>query len=169
MKKVGALNKKGQSTSSLPFNWIFAVILIIIFVFAAIYGINKLIEFSYCTRIGLFTDNFQKEIDNAYYSSSTDNYEVEIDLPGIEKICFANLSAKITGALPDYEEIKRYELKDANVFFIPPEKSCGLSYKKIRWINLQETTKSKNPYCIPTVNKVLFLKRDYDDNGVTIK
>ena len=126
-------------------------------------------NFNSCSRIGIFLDTLQKEVDNAYYSSSTDNFEVKIDLPGIDKICFANLSASITGVLIDYEQLSRFEFKDGNTFLIPPEKSCGIDYKKINHLDLSQTIISKNPYCISVSDGSLFLKKDYTSKGVTIK
>ena len=126
-------------------------------------------SFNSCSRIGLFMDTLQKEVDNAYYSSSTNNFEIKIDLPGIDKICFANLSTSITGPPPDYEQLSIYEFREANTFLIPPNKACSLEYKQIKHLDLPRTIASKNPYCVSANGGSLFLYKDYDSKGVAIK
>jgi len=162
------LNKKADM--ALPFNFIFALILIVVFIIVAIYGINFFLDFGKCTRIGTSLETLQTKIDDAYQS---DLYEkkVELDLPGVEKICFANLSADITGSLEVYGEIEIYDLLDVNTFLYPSGSACSLSNKKTKHIDLNRTVLNKNPLCFDVEDGVatLTLKKEFYDKAVVIK
>lgn len=80
MRKLNS--KKGQEAVGMSFGWIFALILIIVFIITAIYGIKYFMNIGTCSRVGLFYDNLQQKVDEAYQSSSSD-FEMEVDLPGI--------------------------------------------------------------------------------------
>jgi hypothetical protein len=163
-------SKRGQQTIEMSFNWIFAVILIIIFIFVAVYGIKYFMNLSSCSTVGFAYDDLQKEVDNAYQSDFTER-EATINLPGIQMICFANLSKPITGNSGAYDEINIYEFEDANTFLIPPEKACTIPFYKIKHLNLDKITEVKNPYCIEVIDgKATFtVSMDYYEKAVTIK
>jgi len=149
---------------SLPFNWIFAIFLIIIFIMIAVYGINYFLNLGTCSRIGLGLDDLQQKLDQAR-GSSTSDFTAAIDLPGIQQLCFGNLSGSITGAQDIYSAISLYEFEDANTFLYPPSNACGLHFKKLVGLDLANTTTKINPYCIPAVNgniNVHFIKNTYD-------
>lgn len=142
------LNKKAQEGGvGMSFGLIFSIILIIFFVFAAIWGIKYFLSWNNCSRIGLAYDDLQKQVDIAYQSSQYSK-EITLDFPGVEKICFANLSARLTGDLKIWEEINVYEFDDGNTFLYPTKKSCNMPFKNIKHLNLSVITQNKNPYCI---------------------
>lgn len=163
-------SKRGQQTIEMSFNWIFAIILIIIFIFVAVYGIKYFMNLSSCSTVGFAYDDLQREIDNAYQSDFTEK-QIELNLPGIDMICFSNLSSPITGNAGAYDEINIYEFEDANVFLLPPQKACTIPFNKIKHLNLDKTIEVKNPYCIEVIDgkATLSLKMDYYDKAVTIK
>ncbi len=163
-------NKRGQESGvGMSFGFIFAIILIIAFVLAAIWGIKYFLDLNNCSRIGLSVDDLQKEVQRAY-QSSTYSKEISLDLPGIEKICFANLSSPITGDLDVYGEIRNYDFTDANTFLYPPQKSCGMPYKNIKYLNITTIIKDKNPYCIEVGEKLKITFDPYTlGRGVVIK
>ncbi len=141
-------NKKGQEAGvGMSFGFIFSILLIIFFLFAAVWGIKYFIGLNNCSRIGLSLDQLQKEVETAYQSSSYSR-EIELDFPGVERICFANLSQPLTGDLKVYEEINMYEFEDANTFILPGGKSCDIPFKRIKFLNVSKITQNKNPYCI---------------------
>lgn len=148
---------------NLSFGVIFSIILIIVFLFAAIYAINFFLDYGKCTQIGDFYSDLQKQVNDAFYSQSVENKKVEISLPSsTSMICFANLSAEITNPGQEYEDIKDYHLEDANLFLFPQEDSCNMPYKNIERINISEITKLKNPYCVYADDTLTLTKRIYD-------
>jgi hypothetical protein len=162
-------SKKAQGTIDMSFNWIFALILIMVFIFAAIYAIIWFINMGSCSKVGLFYDDFQQKVDEAYQSSSSD-FEMEVNIPGIKQLCFSNLSEKITGSMTAYEELNLYEFYDANTFLLPSTKACDMPYKTIKHINLSKTTSLKNPLCIDVGGgATVRIIKGYYDKGVTIK
>jgi hypothetical protein len=142
------LNKKAQEGGvGMSFGFLFSIILIIIFLVGAIWGIKYFISLNTCARVGLSIDDLKKEVQTAYQSSSYMR-SISLDLPGVQKICFANLSAPLTGDLKVYEQIEIYEFENANTFLIPLQKACGLPYNNIKFLNISAITRIKNPYCI---------------------
>ncbi len=160
MRKIK--NKKGDI--NLSFGVIFSIILIAVFIFAAIYAITFFLNYSKCTQVGNFYEGFQREVSNAFLSQSVENKIFKVTLPGsVEMICFANLSEKQTGSYSaEYEMIQDYYLDDANLFLIPDSGSCNLDYKKITRLNLPEIIKNHNPYCIPSDSDLILTKKIYD-------
>lgn len=165
---VKKLNKKADT--SLPFTWIFALILIVAFILAAMYGINSFLRFGTCSQIGLGMENFQKRVNDAYQSSSSD-IEITIQIPAVEKICFMNFSKPVTGDLDVYQEISIYEFQDANTFLYPTGKACDMAYKKIKYLDLETTTVTSNPMCFDFVKgeTTVRLKKELYARAVAVK
>ena len=122
-----------------------------------------------CSKVGTVYDSLQSKIDEAYRSSSSD-FEMDLEIPGINMICFANLSEKTTGSLAAYEELSKYEIYNANTFLLPTQKACDMPYKTLKHLNLSKTTLSKNPLCFDISNggKIRIVK-GYYDKSITIK
>jgi hypothetical protein len=163
-------SKRGQGTMDLPFTWIFAILLIIVFIMVGVYGIKYFLNLSTCSNIGLSYDQLQKEIDQVYQSSSSEK-NVEISFPGLTMICFGNLSREIKGSSDVYDQLMIYKGLDLNTFLLPPGKSCNMETKKLKHIDLDNTTSLENPHCIEIVDDkaTLRLKKDYYSKAVTIK
>jgi len=163
-----AKNKKAQHTFGLPFGMIFAIFLIVVFIVITFIAIKHFLDIGKCSSIGMFYDEFQQKVNEAWASQSSE-FKFKIDLPkGIEKICFANLSADITGSQEDYNQIKNYDVYEANIFLIPPEKSCNMPYKFIKHLNITKITSTKNPYCVD-VSRDLIIKKGFYDKEVFVK
>jgi len=167
MKKK--MNKSAQQTMGLPFGVIFAIFLIVVFVVIAFIAVWHFLDIGRCAQVGNFYENFQGEINDAWQSQSSE-FDLEIVLPsGINKICFANLSADITNS-EDYEQIKNFEFYKANTFLVPPEKTCDIPYQLIKHINITEITKNENPYCVSVEEDgVLEIKKDFYDKDVVVR
>lgn len=167
MKSI--LNKKADGAIGMSFGWLFSLVLIVFFIFAAIYGIKAFLNMANCSKVGTFYDSLQNKIDEAYRSSSSD-FEMDVKIPGVDMLCFANLTEKISDSLDAYDEISIYEIYNANTFIIPSQNACDMPYKTIKHINLSKTTLSKNPLCFDISNggKIRIIK-GYYDKGVTIK
>ncbi len=160
-------SKKAQQTMGLPFSLIFSIILIIIFFVVAFFVIQHFLDFNNCSSLGLFYDDLQNNIDEAWQSQSSD-FEITPALPSnIKKICLANLSATITNT-EDYEEIKFLDVYEANLFVIPTENTCNMPYKNLKHLNIIEITKTSNPLCFTSDEKIT-IKKDFYDRNVVIK
>jgi hypothetical protein len=162
------MNKKAQETMGMPFGIIFAVFLIVVFIVVAFIAIKSFIDIEETSEVGMFYQDLQTAVNNARDSQSSE-FEFKINLPSkINKVCFANLSAKITANFEDYKIIKDYNIYEANTFLIPPEYAENMQWKQINNINITKITENKNPYCIP-VSQNLKIKKDFYDRLITIK
>lgn len=166
MLKSVIKNKKGQESMSIPFGFIFALILIVVFILAAGYGIKFFLGISKCSQVGFFYEDLQKKVNSAFEAQTYNDY-FELNVPGATKICFGNLTARITNPI-DYEEINIYQYEDANTFIVPTTVACNMPFKKISRINISEITKQQNPYCVKVGTKIN-IKRDFYDRSVLIK
>jgi hypothetical protein len=162
-------SKRGEGAVGMSFGWIFSLILVVFFIFTAIYGIKFFLKTANCTRVGSFYETLQDRVDEAYSSSSSD-FEMEVSIPGVDMLCFANLSEEITGSLYAYEEISLYEVYKANTFLVPTDKACDMPYKTIKNLNISKIIAAKNPLCfdISDGGKIRIVK-GYYDKGVSIK
>jgi hypothetical protein len=161
-------SKSAQHVVGLPFSVIFAIFLIVVFIVIAFIAINYFLDIGECSQIGEFYNELQEEVNEVWASQeSSVNFEININ-SGITRICFSNLSEEMTGNQEDYEQIKNYEVYKANLFLIPPEKTCNMPYKFIKHINISEITKDKNPYCINT-NQILKIKKGFYDSEALIE
>jgi hypothetical protein len=167
---MSRVNKRGQQLFGMSFGWIFAIILIVIFILVAVYAINFFMDFGQCSRIGNGMENLQQEIDLAYQSSSTSR-EIDVDLPGVDKLCFANLSKSSTGSLQIYEEIDDYAFPGVNAFLYPAEDSCNMPYKSLKHVDLEKTILNSNPACFDVVDgkATIRLEKGVYDKAVSIK
>ncbi len=156
------INKKGQQTMGMPFGMIFAIFLIVVFVVFAFMAVSYFLDLGEATSVGMFYDELQGAVNDAVQGQESDR-NFEINLPGdIEKVCFANLKAAITNPGEDYDAIRNYDVYDANTFLVPPEKAENMQWKKINRINVEEITKTKNPYCVDVDNGLQIKKGFYD-------
>ena len=161
-------NKRGQQTMGMPFGMIFAIFLIVVFVVIAFIAVGSFLDIGKSASVGMFYDELQTAVDNAMRGQSSERI-FDIDLPsGIERVCFANLSGKITNPGADYEAIRNYDVYDANVFLVPPEKAQNMQWKKIDRINVTKITEVKNPYCVE-VEAGLKIQKGFYDRLVWIK
>ncbi|MFA4960602.1 MAG: hypothetical protein WC548_02960 [Candidatus Pacearchaeota archaeon] len=162
------MKKKAQESIGMSFGVIFAIFLIIIFLLVAFFTIKHFLDIEKTSKVGLFYRDFQESVDSAFISQSTEfNFEINLP-PKIEKICFANLSAKITGNQADYKELENYDIYEANVFLIPSQFAESMEYKLINHLNITKIIENKNPYCIPVSQNIL-IKKDFYDRLVSVE
>lgn len=161
-------SKRGQESIGLSFGVIFSIILIVVFVVFAFIGIKSFLDIGDTSSVGLFYQDLQKSVNDArsgQYSESN----FKISLPsGIKEICFANLSGTITNPGEEYDAIKGFDIYDANVFLIPPQKAKGMEWKLINYINISKITRTENPYCVD-VGAGLKIKKDFYDKWVVVE
>jgi hypothetical protein len=160
------MNRKGQQSVSMGFGMIFAIFLIIVFVIVAFIAVKHFLDLGDTAEIGFFYDDLQNAVDKALKEQESDKL-FEINLPsGIEMVCFA--SERITNPGPEYDAIERYEVYNANLFLVPPEKTDNMAWKTIERINISRITEEENPYCVSASGK-LRIQKDFYDRRILIQ
>ena len=161
MKRGSVLKKSGAM--ELSFGMIFSVILIVIFLALAFYAIKKVLDTQNFIRINTAIDHLQEQIDDMHENSGG-NYESpsEATFPSsIKNVCFIDYNCGSTssrgclrgrGSSEIYSAMEDYFNDDENIFFYPEKSSEGIDSMHIENINLEEITKTTNPYCIDTVD-----------------
>ena len=82
------MEKKGQM--KLSFGMIFSILLIILFIIFAVYGIQKFLTFQKEVKYKTFVDDLQNDVDKMY-KSSQGSKQVTYSLPtDTRSICFIN-------------------------------------------------------------------------------
>jgi hypothetical protein len=145
--------KQKKASIEISFNMIFSIILIIVFISAAVYAINKFMNISHCSQIGIFKTELQDEIDKAWAGSGEYIYTKTLTIPSkITYICFGDKNKGSTGEYTEYFEDFKYGFPENNFFFVPMKNACDFKTLTLKHINLEKTTSQINPYCIPVIN-----------------
>jgi hypothetical protein len=148
------MNKKGEGIrgqTEISFGVIFSILLIIVFIAFAIYGITIFLHTQRIGQLGLFKNDLQKDIDSRWESTSGST-PVSYSIPQkIKQVCFVD---------------DTYE----NMVFVPDDFDGYL----LENVDLTKTTVHSSTHpkslCIDVVNgKVsMTLKKDYNELLVTI-
>jgi hypothetical protein len=155
-------DKRGQQALGMSFGMIFSIFLIVVFIFVAFMAVSYFLDIGDSAGVGLFYEELQEAVDDVL-SSQEAVRSFDIDLPsGIERVCFANLSAEITNYGEDYDNIERYEVYEANVFLVPSENAENMAWKWIDGIDVSKTVAKSNPYCIDVDEGLTLTKGFYD-------
>lgn len=151
--------KAQQSSFGMSFGMLFSIFLIVVFIAAAFMVINAFLKIGGDFGYGEFYVDLQEEVNRAWRSTDTVRY-MDLDLPKkITHICFANLSAEITGNEDIYDDyLEDYQYDDVNVFLIPPGVAGNLDRNKIRHLDMAKITVTGNPYCIKNPNEMTIIK-----------
>jgi len=150
------MNKK-RAQMQISFGMIFSVILIILFIAFAVYGISKFLGVSRLAQVESFKSDFQGDIDTVWKGSGT-SVPVEYSIPNkIKQVCFVD---------DDYR----------NMYFVPLDldynkallKNVDMT-KTVASLTSSSTSTPKKP-CIPTSEgKIsMTIKKAYNENLVTI-
>jgi hypothetical protein len=162
------MQKKAQQVMGMSFGMIFSLFLIVIFIAIAFIAIKAFLGTQEAVNAGLFYQELQEEVD-ASWNGQASEANFKINLPSkITKVCFANLSAEITGSKEEYGQIENYEVYDANVFLIPPKNARDLAYKSIDHLDIEKITSNENPYCVDSSSS-LSIKKDFYDKLVFVQ
>ncbi|MDD5193452.1 MAG: hypothetical protein PHF67_02595 [Candidatus Nanoarchaeia archaeon] len=144
-------SKKSQEFMGMSFTVMFSIFLIVVFIVIAFIAIKAFLSTQQCSQIGIFKKDLQAEIDKAWNSASL-SLEFKRSLPSnINYVCFANLSNAMTSSGIEgeiAEDISIYDETEDNMFFYPLENACEIPSGYIKHLNIDEITKTKNPYCI---------------------
>lgn len=139
------MKKKGQM--KLSFGMIFSIILIVIFLIFSFYAIQKFLDFQKEIKYRQFSEDFQKDVDKLFSSTSGDK-PVPYLLPNeVQEICFVD------------DEF-------GNLIFRPRVNRDLF----IEHIDIEKTLAGEDELCIENIDgKVKFLiQKSYGENLVTV-
>lgn len=161
-----------------PFQLIFSLVLIAVFLFVAFFVIRQFLDLQKCSQVGLFVQEFQKEVNDVWQVQEAST-EIELDLdPSLSYVCFANLTDKANLAglgRPErddyaeiYDDLKVYfKYNQANMFLYPWQSACEMPAHMIDHISLDGMP---NPYCLKNTDGKVKIKlvKGFDDLLVKI-
>ena len=167
------MSKRGQFEIS--FSMIFSIIIIIAIIGISFYVINHFLTLSKCTKIGVFYEGLQENIEKAW-QAQTCNSDIcykntfKGQLPsGIEEVCLGNVSQYSSRQYEkEYNALVGLNKKKENVFLYPPNKACDYSFSTLRL----EHARSPEFFCIPVNNgevEIKIQKGRYDSLASMVK
>jgi uncharacterized protein (UPF0333 family) len=161
-------NHRGQM--KLSFGMIFSIILIIVFIGFAFYAIKSFLGLQSSAEIEKFINDLQSDI-NKVWKSSQASQEEEYSLPSeINYVCFVDFFSSKRGDKENiYEELKETFYGGENIVFYPIG-SSDFDSTEMDHIDIEETTKDENPFCIENSNGKVGLRilKDFEENLITI-
>ncbi len=153
-------NKGKRAQMEIGFGVIFSIILIVVFISFAIFGIIKFLDTQSNIQAEAFKKKLQDDINSAYMSVSVSN-PVKYDVPrNVQKVCF------IRDRLV-YEGGDLYE----NMYFVPERKYDGALLKNIDIIKILSNPESSGEEFCVSANSgkiAVTLKKSSGDTLVTI-
>ena len=120
--------KKGQATIELPFQMIFSLILIAIFIYAAFTGIKYFLERADQAKINSFIAEIKSDVGSAWQATEVGRVYT-YNLPDkIKSVCFGNLGTALkNNTCPQFEKYRKEAYNEgANMFFCPPSSAYGV-------------------------------------------
>lgn len=146
-KRGNKKNSKGQMQIS--FGMVFSVILIIVFIAFAIYGIVKIFDIVNAAKIATFKEDFQQDINDMHSSTSGAQKVGPYFLPRkIKQVCFVN---------DEFE----------NMYFVPSDFKGAL----LENVDIIKSLNRERKLCIDTPGgKIsMTIEKDFKEDLVTIK
>jgi len=152
-------NKKGQQILGLSFSVIFSIFLMIFFIIIAFIAIKAFLDSKKCAEIGFFRDAFEKQIKKTW-NSQKDSFDFKGTLPSnIDYVCFANLTNQRRGEFSDIGfELGVYKERGDSMFLYPTGKSCSMPSHNVKYLDIEDITRSQNPYCIEVKKGIVNLR-----------
>jgi len=169
MEKSGVKDKKAQL--KLSFGMIFSIILIIVFITVAFYGIRTFLNLQDTAQIATFTSDLNSDVDSVWKSTQSSQRQEYFVPSKVSHVCFIDFAIPAKGANSFfYDDLKRSYFGSENLVFYPfgsTEKGSA----EIKNIDIEATTQSENPFCIQNVDGVveLTLVKNFSDALVTVK
>jgi hypothetical protein len=143
--------KRGQMQMS--FGTIFSIILIIIFIAFAVYGVSKFLGVSNLAKVEKFKSDFQSDI-NTMWKSTQGSQELEYSVPNkIEQVCFTDGEFENMYFLPQNSDYEGYTLDNVDITK-----------------TIEDSKSNPKKLCMDTEDgKIsLTIKKAYNENLVTI-
>ena len=168
-KRACDVGRKGQMQIS--FGMIFSIILIIVFLAFAFYGIKVFLKTGDSAKAAKFIDELQGDLDRIW-GSAVSSETIEYVVPGYaDFVCFIDFDSDASGGNRElYSDINEsVDYLNSNFVFYPI-KYNGYEYANLGHINLVQTTEEENPLCIRTNNGrvSIVLRKDYGENYATV-
>jgi len=140
----------------LSFQMIFAIILIAVFVYVAIFAINIVLQNADRAKIALFVSDLKGKVAETYYMTES-SQTFSFDLPsGIKYVCFTSNPSKMN--IERWPDFYLYKTAASNMLFYPPEQVTRLKINPNFLINCEGTEclqfPMENPHCITNENGV---------------
>ncbi|MFA5992166.1 MAG: hypothetical protein WC796_00490 [Candidatus Pacearchaeota archaeon] len=162
MNNVKKSVKKSQIEMS--YGMIFSIILIIVFIAVAIYVIAMFFGMQCSIKIGQFTKDLQKDVNNIWAADGGQEVTNSYTLCNkIEEVCFFNDAADQKGSYSVEDELFRENHNSGdNLCFYP---KVNILCTKVSHLNLNSLT--SNPYCLKVTNgavKVTLKKSSREDS-----
>ena len=156
------MDKKGQVQIS--FGMIFSIIIVIATVAIGFYVITYFLNLSSCTKVGIFWNSFNEEVDKAWNSDITEKI-FEKNVPsGITHLCLGNFSQMpFEVDKKFFNELKGYGGSDKNAYLYPPGKACDAAFYNIRH------AKTDRFFCIPVESGTLKIKLSKTSSDALVK
>ena len=152
------MNEKGQIQIS--FGMIFSIIIIIATVAVGFYVITYFLNLSSCTKVGLFWNSLNEEVDKAWNSDISQKVFSREIPSGITHVCFGNFSQMVFEVDKKiFSELKDYGGTERNAYLYPPGKACDIAFYNLRH------AKTDNFFCIPAMSgkiDVKIVKTNFD-------
>ena len=154
-------NKKAQ-IMELPFQLIFSLILIAVFLYAAFTGIKYFLERADQAKIGQFLAELENKVGTAWQATEI-SQSYSLDLPSrIKYVCFGDFSKRVQNlqntVCPDFERYRQQAAgQGANIFFCPPIAAYSIgapAYSKISCSGNDCLDFKQSFYCIKNDGKV---------------
>lgn len=151
--------KRGQLKIS--FGMMFSIILIIIFLTFGFYVITKFLDLQKTIQIGNFREGLQNDIDELWKGGSYDTQTdyLKYNLPTeIKYFCIVDFYGSSRGKnLNLYPGFDKYSEPDKNLYFSPIE-SVPMRSLQINHLDVEETAKDDNPFCVKNINGIVRFK-----------
>ena len=156
MEKRG---KKAQGTMEVPFQMIFSLILIAIFIYAAFTGIKYFMERADQAKIAQFLADVDAKVGTAWQATEmTQTYSFDVP-KRVEMICFGDMSKSLReDVCPEFDVYKDQAVqKGANMFLCPPRKVYSVGapiYHSIRCNGNPCVDFKQDLYCVKNDGKI---------------
>ncbi len=163
------VRKSGQMQMS--FGMIFSIILIILFLAFAFYGIKTFINIQNSAVLGKFFSEFQSDIDRVWRSAETSQEKEYILPPKINYVCFADFEISPTGEHSNLMPELRANSYGKENFFTYPTGFFKIESKEIKNLDLAKINQEGNPFCIEVLKGKLklILKKNFGEMLVSIE
>lgn len=154
------INKRGFGKKAqlmgMPFQMIFTLILIAIFLVVGFIAIRYVLDWQKQAQTALFKSELQNKITELWNKESAD-FTYTGTLPSqIKYVCIANINANINQNATNqtkqiWNDITIFKGQNKNLFFWPLQKDSPAS--NLEHLNLQDS-KLPRPYCIKNEGKI---------------
>jgi len=142
-------NKKGQ-VMGLPFQMIFTLILIAIFIVVGVFAIKYVVDWQKQSQAALFVNDFRNKVNELWQKDIVDYTFSESLASQVKYVCFANVSLPNTTTEFSnvWHDLTKYQ---GYTMFLWPTNAVNIPNYKIEHIDF---SKLPRPYCIANTGKI---------------